>query len=350
MVSNTILVLSYSTFKGKFIKNIMKKIIITIISFMFAQSIVYSQENIDFNLSYFAGRSLNMFVDSAAKNVYYALQFPNQPNTAFSFLPDVNNISLQFNFRKTTDIAAYRFTILIDEKPIAVNKNFNTAKIFNTQRPKDTPLGSELEEINAINIGDFLIKGKVLKILTYSVEKPLDMYTYIFYAKPIPKAKMTGLGKRFHVEEGVQYKYIHNLKAQTNLRLTTKDDEITIVKDRTEIDYIYHAVIKDKKSNKVIYESTSWQYGGHLDEAYQLSPYIKFDKSIFKKSSDYEIIIQPMINWERCLDCNISAEEIEKYSSKYLITVDLQQQATFTAEELGIYICATCVFLRRLLA
>ncbi|WP_262886424.1 hypothetical protein [Sphingobacterium sp. SGL-16] len=42
---------------------------------------------------------------------------------------------------------------------------------------------------------------------------------------------MTGLGKRFTVEEGIQYKYIHDFKENIDLSLTTKDDEITIVKD-----------------------------------------------------------------------------------------------------------------------
>lgn len=57
--------------------NIMKMIIFTILSLMFALSTLYSQKGIDFNLSYGAGRSLEMFVDSAAKNVYYGLQFSN---------------------------------------------------------------------------------------------------------------------------------------------------------------------------------------------------------------------------------------------------------------------------------
>lgn len=99
----------------------MKKIIFTILSLMFALSTVYSQKGIDYNFSYGAGRSLEMFVDSAAKNVYYGLQFPNQPNTSFNFLPDVNHINLRFNFKKTTDIAAYRYTILVNY-PFAKDK------------------------------------------------------------------------------------------------------------------------------------------------------------------------------------------------------------------------------------
>lgn len=322
----------------------MKKIIFTILSLMFTLSTVYSQKGIDFNFSYGAGRSLQMFVDSTAKNVYYELKFPNQPNTAFNFLPDVSNISLRFIQTTTADIASYRYTILVDDKPIEVNKTFYTEKIFKIDIPDNNPYGDNMMEVNALDIGNFLIKGKIITVLIYSIEKPLDIYTYIFYAKPIPKAKMTLLAKRFSVENGVQYKYIHDFKKQTLLRLNSKDDEITIVKDKTEIDYIYHVVIKDKQSNKIIYESTAWQYGGYVDEAHQLSPYIKFDKSIFKKSGDYEISIEPMINWTNCLDCNMSPEEIEEYSSKYLITVDLEEEATFTATELGIYIGATCAF------
>ena len=324
--------------------NNMKKIFLTILGLMFTLSNVYSQKNIDFNSSYRAGRSLQMFVDSTAKNVYYGLKFPNQPNTAFNFLPDVSNMSLQFIQKTKENIASYRYTILVDDKPIDVNKTFDTEKFFKIDIPDNNPYGNNTMEVNAVDISNFLVKDKIITVLIYSIEKPLDIYTYIFYAKPIPKAIMTGLGKRYSVENGVQYKYIHDFKKQTHLRLNSKDDEITIVKNKTDIDYIYHAVIKDKQTNKTIYESTAWQYGGHLDEAYQLAPYIKFDKSIFKKSGDYEISIEPMIDWTNCLDCNMPPEEIEKYSSKYLIAVDLEEEATFTAAELGIFIGATFAF------
>ena len=309
---------------------------------MLAIITVYSQKGIDFNHHYPGGKNLHMFVDSAAKNVYYALQFPNQPNTTFSFLPDVDNISFQFSFKKTTNIAPYRYTILVDDKPIEVNKTFNTAKIIITEHPKDTPYGNDLEEVNSINIGNYPVKGKVITILTYSIEKPLDISKSVFYAKPIPKAKMTALGKRFSVEKGVDYNYIWNPKEPVALSLNIKDDEITIAKDRTEIDYLYHAVIKDKQTNKIVYESTAWQYGAIGDESGQSVPYLKFDKSIFKKSGDYEIIIKPMIDWTNCLDCNMSAEQIETYSAKYLIHVELEKEATFTKAELGTYIGITC--------
>jgi len=322
----------------------MKKIILTILSIMFAIATLYSQKGIDFSVQYPGGRNLNMFVDSAAKNVYYTLQFPNQPYTAFSFLPDVSNINIRFNFKKTTNIEHYRYSILIDDKPIQVNRTFDTAKIFNTEHPNDSPFGNDLEVISAITFGNFLIKNKVITVLTYSIERPLAIYKSVFYAKPIPKARIISLGKRFQVENGVKYKYFHDLKAQTTLNLTIKDDEITIVKDRTNIDYLYNVIIKDIQSNRIIYESTAWQYGAHLDESNQLAPYLKFDKSIFQKSGDYEIVIQPMISLENRLDGDMSPEEIDKYSTKYLMTIDLEKEITFTAKELGIYMGAACAF------
>src|SRR5690606_38348823 len=112
-------------------------------------------------------------------------------------------------------------------------------------RPKDTPFGNDLEEVNSTNIGNFQIKGKVITILAYSIEKPLEIYKSVFYAKPIPKAKMKALGKRFTVEKGVDYNYILNPKEKFKLSLSDRDDEITIVKDRTAIDYLYHVVIKE---------------------------------------------------------------------------------------------------------
>ena len=324
---------------------IMKRIIFTTLILISILSTANSQNTINFKQIYPGGRGIQMFVDSNAKNVYYGLKFPNQPNTSFNFLPDVNNISFQFNFKKNSSIELYRYTLLVDDKPIEVNKNFNKDKIFPTEQPDDNPYGNDTEEVNSINIGNYFIKGKVITILLYSTEKPLEIYKSVFYAKSLPKANMIAIGKRFSTENGVDYKYFLNPEKQTNLQLTTKDDEITILKNTTDIDYIYHVLIKDIQTNKIIYESTAWQYGGHIDEVGMFAPYLKFDKAVFKKSGDYEIIIKPMINWNNCLECNMTQHDIEKYSSKYIIKVDLQAETTFTAAQLGTYIGIACAFI-----
>src|SRR5690606_13388290 len=108
--------------------NTMKKIIFAFFIFIIALSTVNAQKGM-YNVRYAAAGKLNMDVDSAAKNVYSGLKFPNQPNTSFSYLPDVDSVNIQVFFRKNDSVAHYhsvanyRYTILADDNPIAVNKS-----------------------------------------------------------------------------------------------------------------------------------------------------------------------------------------------------------------------------------
>lgn len=306
----------------------MKKIIFTFLSFIITLSTVNAQKGINFSRGYMAGGKLLMFVDSSAKNVFYANMFPNQPRTSFSYLPEVNNLSININFRKDINVKDYRYTILEDNKPIVVNKSINIAAL------KELNRGDE-EIFRSATLGTFPIKGKMITTLIYSIEKPLDIDKSVFYGKPIPKAKIKGFSKRFATDKGVDYSWITDPKESTNLVLTNKDEEITLVKDRSDIDYLYHTSIKDKQTNKIIYESTAWEYGG-LIEDHEYLPYVKIDKNLFKKSGDYEIIVQPSIKWTGCMDCDISPKEIEKYITRHTLSVTVEEE-NYTKKELLIY-------------
>ncbi|SMC98362.1 sensor histidine kinase [Pedobacter nyackensis] len=306
----------------------MKKIILTFLSFFIALSTVNAQKGINFSRNYAAGGKMLMCVDSSAKNVFYASVFPNQPHTAFSFLPEVHNVSIQIYFRKTDSPQHYRYTILENNKPIAVNKSIDIAQL------KDANAGDE-ELFRSTTFGIFPIKDKIITIITYDIQKPLDVYKTVFYGKPIPRAKIQGFSKRFKTDKGVDYSWITDPKDRTKLTFTEKDDELTIVKDKSDIDYLYHTSIKDKQTSKIVFESTAWKYGGIVEE-HQLLPYINIDKSIFKKSGDYEIIIQPLIKWTGCMDCDISPKDIEKYITRHTLSITLDEE-NYTKKELLIY-------------
>ena len=320
----------------------MKKIIFIFLSFIITLSTVKAQNGIGYNVRYAAGGRLNMSVDSVAKNVFYGLKFPNQPNTSFNYLPDVDSVNIQVYFRKKDSVAHYRYTILADDKPIAVNKSINKAELKEVLRPDDDPIGVVLEVLDSTSFGVFPIKGKTITILTYDIQRPQDVYKTVFYGKPIPKAKIEVLAKRFATENGVDYSNITEPKERIDLTFTEKDDELTIVKEWSDIDYLYSTSIKDKKTDKIIFESTSWLYGNHLNEAHKLLPYVYVDRNIFKKSGDYEIIIQPLIRWDRYLNNNtplkydISPKEIENYISRYTLSITLDEE-NYTKKELLIY-------------
>lgn len=324
----------------------MKKLAVTVLSFIITVPMVNAQKGVSPYVNYAAGGRLNMHVDSAAKNVYYANKFPNQPNTSFNYLPEVNHVSVQMYFQKTENPENFRYTILEDNKPLVVNKPINKEQLQDVIR-KDHEWKDEVRD--STSLGTFPIKGKTITILTYDIKRPQDVYTSVFYGKPIPSAKIEVLAKRFATERGVDYSHIVNPKERIDLTFTEKDDELTIVKERSDLDYLYSTSIKDNKTGKIIFESTAWLYGGYLNEEDKLSPYVKIDKSIFKKSGDYEIIIQPMIRWDISLDndvfkYDISPQEIEKYTARYTLAITLDQES-YTKKEAFIYILIIAFFL-----
>ncbi len=299
----------------------MKKIIFIFLSLIITLNNANAQKGINFSHSYAAGGKLLMSVDSLAKNVFYANMFPNQPNTSFNYLPEVNNVSIQIYFRKTIIIQHYRYTILVDDKPIIVNKSINIAELKDVDRPE--------EVFSSTTLGVFPLKGKIVTTLVYSIEKPLDIDKSVFYGKPIPKAKIQGFSKRFKTNEGVDYSWITEPEGATDLVLTKKDDEITIVKDKSYIDYLYYTTLRNKQTNEIIFKSTAWQYGG-IVENHDYLPFVKIYKSTFKKSGDYEIIIRPLLR------DNISAKDLEKYTTRHTLSITLEEN--YTKKEFFIYI------------
>ncbi|RZK53730.1 MAG: sensor histidine kinase, partial [Pedobacter sp.] len=277
--------------------NIMKRIIIIFLTSAFTISIVNAQKGINFSHTYAAGGKLLMCVDSGARNVHYNNIFPNQPNTSFNYLPEVNNLSIQINFRKAIDIKQYRYTILVDNKPIIVNKPIDLAQL------KKTNAGGDEELFRSTTLGLFSIKDKIVTTLIYSIEKPQDIEKSVFYGKPLPKARIKFFSKLVALDRG--FGSLTDLKQRTNFSFSKEDSELTIIKDRSDLDYLYYTSIKDKQTNKIIFRSMAWEYGHYIDSNAYL-PHTSIDKNIFKKSGDYEVIIQPLIRW------NISSKEREK--------------------------------------
>jgi len=326
--------------------NSMKRLIFTLLSFIITLSNVHAQRGINHYVSYAAGGRLTMHVDSGAHNLYAGNIFPNQPNTSFNYLPDVNQVSVQMYFQKEDKPENFRYTILLDDKPMVLNKPINKEDLKDVIR-KDLDWNNEL--LDSIALGIFSIKGKTLTILTYDIDSPQDVHKNVFFGKPIPKPEIEILAKRFATENGVDYDRKIRPEQRVELTFAEKDDELTIVKDRTSIDYIYSTSIKDKKTEKIIFESNSWLYGGYLnEEGNAYLPYVKIDRSIFKKSGDYEIIIEPLIKWDMygdgISDSTISAQEIEKYTARYTLDITLDEES-YSKKEVFIYTLIGTLFI-----
>ncbi|GGE55817.1 histidine kinase [Pedobacter psychrotolerans] len=299
----------------------MKKIFITFFSFIFVVSTVFAQKIINFSQIYSGGRKLGFCVDSSAKNIYYDNKFPNQPNTSFTYLPEVNNISIQAYFDRKDDVRQYRYTILVDNKPIVVNKSINKKQLTDIETP---------DLMSFTKLGVFAIKGKNITTLIYNINKPLDIYKSVFYAKPIPRAKIVLFSKLVAINQGEGFTNVIAPKERTSFSFSKKDIGLRIIKNKSDIDYLYYVLIKNKLTNKIIFRSTYWEYGSYID-ANEFLPYVKIDKSIFKKSGDYEIIIQPFINE------NTPLKEIEKYTTRYTLALTLDEPRMFSGRTMLIF-------------
>src|SRR5690606_7996606 len=134
----------------------------TLLSFIITLSAVNAQKGIDFNKTYPGGGRLIMNVDSLAKNVYYSNIFPNQPNTSFSYLPEVNNVSIQIYFRQTDSVQHYRYTRLDDHKPLVVTSPIKREQVQDVVR-KDYERQDEIRPTSTP--GTFPIKDKIITTL-----------------------------------------------------------------------------------------------------------------------------------------------------------------------------------------
>jgi len=307
----------------------MKKILFTLLSFILVVSTVNAQKGIDFSRTYAAGNKMLMNVDSSAKNVFYGYLFQNQPNTVFSFLPEVQDVAVQIYFRPTDNPSNYRYTILEDDKPIVVNKPIDTVQL------KDVDTGQGLM-FRSMSYGSFPINNKVLTIITYDIQKPQEVYKTLFYGKPIPKAKIQFFSKLSRVKGKYNFSYIRDLEGEIKINFAEGDLELTLVKVASDIDYVYSTSIIDKQTKELVFESFTWNYGGYVDELGQSSPHVKLDRSIFKKSGDYELIIQPLIKREGCLNCDLTDADFEKYITRHTLSISLDEE-NYTKKELLIY-------------
>ncbi|MDQ8006524.1 MAG: histidine kinase [Pedobacter sp.] len=305
----------------------MKKTIFTFLSFIISLSIVSAQKGIDFNKKYAAGGKLLMSVDSGAKNVYYSSIPPNQPNTYFNYLPEVSNLSIQIYFRKNINTQNYRYTILVDDKPLVVNKSIDKTQLKDVDMPD--------EVFSSTSLGTFAIKGKIITVLAYSIEKPQDIEKSVFYGKIIPKAKITRIAKLAVTNEGAKYSHLFISKSKTDIKFSEEDLQITVIKNKSDIDYLYYISIKDKKTDETILEPTPWQYGGYV-EKHEHIPYLNIPKRVFKKSGEYEVIIRPFIKDHE------PPKDIERYVTRHTLSITLEEESYSKKDLLvyGLIICA----------
>ena len=99
----------------------------------------------------------------------------------------------QIYFKLDEPVESYRYSVLVDNKPILVNKSIEKGELKTVNRPDEVLLAKTL--------GDFPVKDKIISFLIYSVENPENIWKSVFYGKRIPKADIKALSKRFATDK-----------------------------------------------------------------------------------------------------------------------------------------------------
>ena len=302
----------------------MKKLIIffTVYTIAICQVVVSFAQSIS-RESYIGGNWINFSVDAPSNEVFSRNIFPNQPNVMFNYIPSTKKIAFSTYFLKTDTLSLYRYTIILDHAPIKINQSFEGLNVY---EDKFDP------KFDNINLGTYDITNKILTILLYKTSQPDKIFKSIYFAKIIQPAKINAITKDVIFDDGGKgiISDPNNIK---DIFISNDSRALNVVLDKSDIDFLYRLTITDVISGKIIFNSTSWNYdNSYYDSVVEdYLPFASIDKSIFKKSGDYEVIIQPLIKGD------ISKTEMEKYTTKHTLSITLEEE-NFTKKELFTYL------------
>lgn len=299
----------------------MKKIIllVSVCLAVLYQASPLSAQTINYKDVFIGGYYVDFYVDAPQKEVYYGNTFPNQPNTTFNYIPGSKKIALVSYFLKTDTLSLYRFTVIVDDIPLKINQSFEgmpvTKRMF-------------YEKFNNVDLGIYNIANKSLTVLLYKIGKPDKIYKSIYYAKPIRAAKIEYFTKNYMDDNGDRG-WTADPKNRAEITLSKKNSALNIIKNKADFDFLYDITIKEKESKQIIFKSTAWNYeNSYYDEAKDdFLPFVSVDKKIFKKSGDYEIIIEPQLIWD------IPQKLKDKYVTKHILNISVEEES-FTKKEL----------------
>jgi sensor histidine kinase YesM len=299
----------------------MKKtiILISIHLLILRPTISVLAQTIDFRNNYTGGDWVSFYVDAPNRDVYNGNKFPNQPHTTFNYIPTAKKIALVSYLLKTDTLSLYRYSIIVNNEPKKVNQSFVGRPI------KEKMLD---EKFNNVDLGVYDIANKNLIMLLYKINRPDKIFKTIYCAKTNNPAKIAYFSKTAFDNNNNEYTTLN--KDRNKISLSKSNSTLNIVKDKSDFDFLYNIAIKERVSGKVIFRSAAWEYD-YYTEREELSPYVKVDKNIFKKSGEYEIIIQPLIKW------NLPMKEKEKYITRHTISITLDEE-NFTKKEFFTYL------------
>ncbi|NQX41330.1 histidine kinase [Pedobacter steynii] len=261
------------------------------------------------------GLGLSFTVDSATTRIDTHNSVPNQPFNTMVYLEGSKKISL-FGWVNKDSVDFYRYN---------VTENDNH-QIVEDAKPLSTNVHTYINNKAQIALGTCLVANKKLTINLYKITARSKISTTIIYNKDIAPAKIfiIALNKQ---QKGRSYVEMITKLDSTKFRADKITKSMAIVLNRTDLDFVYTAYLKNKETGKVLYRSNNWLYE-YFNPGF---PYLFIDAAYFKKPGDYEIEIIPT------LSNGFRSKTFPDKTTRYSFTIEEEKVDFFSLEGLSIY-------------
>ncbi len=256
---------------------------------VFGQKKTFRTSQIDTSAYYSAsynhiGFGLSVKIDKSTKRINYAHPIPNQPNSRLTYLEGTKRIKL-FGYIHKDSLQYYRYSIVEDDIKQIVSEATPTLIAQRGFIPQSKNI--------TVDLGSYDIENRKLTVILVKITNRSNIATVILFNKQLKPAQLMFLGIEGR-DENAKYKgkYVGlHSKDSSVIVVDKKLTSIQFVMRNTGIDYLYYSYIKEKSTGKIVYQSNNWQH----DFITPVVPRLVVDATYFKKSGDYEFIVEPKL-------------------------------------------------------
>ncbi|SMC97867.1 sensor histidine kinase [Pedobacter nyackensis] len=260
--------------------------------------------------------------DKNTKSIDPFNPIPNDPLGTIVFLDRATTISVTTRLKKDS-LNYYRYTVIENDTTI-IKSNAKLTQVDQVWLER-----SDLPGHLTMNFGISNVVNKKVTIKIYRIPEEKEVTTVIVYNKPLQHARILGTKLHFEIpsikigNQIIPWDKISPLRNDTAFEVNHKTRGISLLMQKTDLDFRYHVVLINKINGKdnIAYLSNNWRYNN-----YDGNPGNFIPSSYFMTPGAYKLIVAPVIS-----DFNLKT--IDDKSFKISFTV-LPPPRTYSLQEM----------------
>ncbi|EDM38946.1 hypothetical protein PBAL39_22775 [Pedobacter sp. BAL39] len=293
-----------------------------------------SGEPINYGVSHLRSKTpLTLTPDQHTKSISPFNATPNDPLGTIVYLENATSVKITTDVRKDS-LSYYRYSVFENDTTVLKSD----ARL--SQVDFIWPDNSDFPGYLTMNLGISDVRNKKITIKIYRLPEESKVTTLIIFNKPLQTAQIKsvnliskGRTLRYHVPDlNINIPIIRELndvkplKNGLKVHVNQKTRGIQLTMGKTDLDVVYHAILKKKSGgkNQIVFLSNNWTYQGNNDDLFNFIP-----ASYFSDPGTYELIVSPVFSQ--------SSNQSTAYSRKAILSFTVvSPPATLGISEIAI--------------